>query len=574
MKSTGNVTIDNIIVPIQGEPNLLEMCKKAGIELPTFCYQPELSIFGACRMCIVELEGRGIVPACSTKPEDKMIVRTNTKQIKEMRKINIELLLSSHDQQCTTCQKSGDCRLQAIAKQLGVTNVRYKSMPKSKVYDTSSLALFRDQSKCILCGNCVRICNEVQTVGALNFSYRGANARAGTAFNRDLSKTECVGCGQCTKVCPVGALMLKSQIDGVWNALYDKTKTVVVQIAPAVRVALAEQFGMDAGKVTTGQIVAALRRLGFAKVYDTCFAADMTIVEEGQEFLARKKANQNMPMFTSCCPAWVKFIEEFYPENIKHFSTCRSPQQMLGSVAKECLPKELGVARENLVMVSLMPCTAKKIEAAREEFTKQGADIDFVITTRELALMLKERGIDFAKLKYEEFDKPFGEFSGAGVIFGASGGVAEAVLRFASKALEPKATHEFKQLRGTGGTRITEVTIAGQKLRVAATSGLGNARKIMEDCLSGKEHFDILEVMACPGGCVNGGGQPITCDPTTITKRTKGLFDNDKKLKTHVSSDNESLKQIYKTTLDGHKAHELLHTKFKNQGDNSNNARN
>jgi NADH-quinone oxidoreductase subunit G len=558
------LTIDGAQVEIKGESNILTVCRRIGVEIPTFCYHPELSVFGACRMCMVDVAGRGIVPSCSTKPEPNMVVLTNTKQIRDMRKINLELLLASHDQQCTTCAKSTDCKLQSLAKKMGVENVRYKAMPRSRAVDDSSFALVRDQSKCILCGNCVRMCNEIQTVGALNFSYRGARATAGTAFNKKLSESECVGCGQCVKVCPVGALVVKRQIDGVWGAIYDKAKVVAVQIAPAVRVALAEQFGGAAGELSTGKIVTALRAIGVDYVYDTCFAADLTVVEEGREFLERKKAGANLPMFTSCCPAWVKFIENSYPENIKHFSSCRSPQQMLGSVLKDTMPKKLGIARENLVVVSVMPCVAKKIEAGRDEF-KSGAnpDVDFVITSTELAAMIRERGLDFDRLVDGEFDKPYGEFSGAGVIFGASGGVSEAVLRFAANTLDKGKKQEFKQLRAEGGIKITEVTIGGVPLRLAVVSGLGNACKLLEKIHTGQEHFDIMEVMACPNGCVNGGGQPATDVCGAVLGRAKALYANDRALKAQSADENPAIAALYRDVLTGDKAHKILHTKYK-----------
>ena len=550
------VTIDGIEIEIKGEKNVLELCRRAGIELPTFCYHPELSVFGACRMCMVEIDKMGILPACSTKPTDGMVIKTNTKQLRDIRRTNIELLLASHDQSCTTCQKSGDCKLQAIAKQLGVTDVRFKPMGRSKVLDASSYAVVRDQSKCILCGNCVRTCNEIQTVGALGFAYRGARAIATTAFNKPLRDTTCVGCGQCVKACPVGALMLSSQINGVWEAIYDPAKVTAVQIAPAVRVALGEFFGLEPGKVTTAKIVSALRLIGFNNVYDTCFGADMTVVEEGNEFLTRLGKNENMPLFTSCCPAWVKFVEEFYPDNVRHFSTCRSPQQMLGAVIKEQLGRDV-------VSVAVMPCLAKKIEGAREEFSTHGnRDVDFVISTKELALMIKERGIDFAKLPDGEFDQPFGTFSGSAVIFGASGGVSEAVLRFAAHKLDKNGKYDFKTLRDQPGCKITEATIAGKTLRIAVVSGLGNARKMLDDIHAGNAHFDIMEVMSCPGGCVNGGGQPITDDASAVAKRARGLYENDKAQKVASSGENADLKKLYDDGLT-QKAHTILHTKYK-----------
>ena len=560
------VIIDRLTVPFTEERNLLELCRKAGIELPTFCYQSEISVYGACRMCMVEVEGRGVVPACSTKAEDGMVIRTNTQQIRSMRKIIIELMLASHDQSCTTCPKSGICRLQAIAKQMGVTNVRFKQMKRADPIDYSSKAILRDPSKCILCGDCVRVCEEIQSVGALGFAYRGAEARVGACFNKGIGEIECVGCGQCVKVCPVGALTPRHQITEVWNALYDPTKTVVVQVAPAVRVALGEYFGKDPGALTIGRIITALRRMGFDKVYDTCFGADFTVVEEGKEFLERRKKGENIPLFTSCCPAWVKFAEQYYPDFLSNLSSCRSPQQMFGSLCKDQLTKELGISREELVVVSIMPCTAKKLEASRDEFKTNGnPDVDIVLTSEELALMIQENGIDFAKLELGSFDMPFGFSTGASVIFGTSGGVSEAVLRFAAETLEKGASQDFKQLRGENGIRTAEVSIGGETLKLAIVSGLANAKALIDRIRNKEVQYDLIEVMACGGGCVNGGGQPIVGDRTAVQRRAKGLYDNDKMLQFHVSSANPYLQQIYAQNLTHEKAHSLLHTAFENR---------
>ncbi|MDR2729911.1 MAG: [FeFe] hydrogenase, group A [Treponema sp.] len=560
------VIIDRLAVPVEGERNLLELCYKAGIELPTFCYHSEISVYGACRMCMVEVEGRGLLPACSTKAEDGMVIHTNTKQIRNMRKMIIELTLAGHDRNCTTCLKSGDCRLQAIAKQLGVTDVRFKQMSRVEPIDYSSDAIQRDPSKCILCGDCVRVCEEIQSVGALGFAYRGAKAHVGTCFNKGIGEIECVGCGQCVKVCPVGALTPKYQINGVWDAIYDKNKTVVVQIAPAVRVALGEYFGKDPGVLNIGRIVTALRRMGFDRVYDTCFGADFTVVEEGKEFLERRKNGGDFPMFTSCCPAWVKFAEQYYPDFLSNLSTCRSPMQMFGALCKEHLTAEMNIPRENLVVVSVMPCTAKKFEANRDEFKVNGnPNVDFVITSNELALMMKESGIDFDRLEQGSFDMPYGFYTGGAVIFGASGGVSEAVLRFAAETLEKGSAQEFKQLRGESELKTYEITVGGENLRLAIVSGLANAKKLIDQIRSGEIHYDLVEVMACYGGCVNGGGQPITHDRTAVQKRAKGLYDNDKMLQFHVSSENPYLQQIYAESLNHEKAHELLHTTFENR---------
>jgi NADH-quinone oxidoreductase subunit G len=558
--------IDNIIVPINGEKNLLELIRKANVELPTFCYHSEISVYGACRMCMVEVEGRGVLPACSTAVEENMVVRTSTKQIRDMRKMIIELMLASHDTDCTSCPKSGDCRLQKIAKQMGVNKIRFKQMKTVQPVDLSSDSIVRDPAKCILCGDCVRTCKEIQSVGALDFAYRGSDAKVITCFNKGIGEIECVNCGQCVKVCPVGALMPRYHINPVWDAIYDKSKTVVVQIAPSVRVALGEYFGHKPGTTTIGQIISALRRMGFDKVYDTNFGADLTVVEEGKEFLERYAKGENLPQFTSCCPAWVKFAEQYYPEMLPNLSTCRSPQQMFGSFAKDKLTKDLGIDRKDLVVVSIMPCTAKKFEANRDEFKEDGnPDVDYVITTKELALMIKESGIDFDNLELGSFDMPLGFSTGGGVIFGSSGGVSEAVLRFAADTLQKGSHQEFKQFRGNEKLKVSEIEIGDVKLRLAVVSGLSNARKLIDKIRRGEEHYDLIEVMACCGGCVNGGGQPITDDRTAVEKRAKGLYDNDKMLPLHISSENPYIQQAYNEELTPKKAHHLLHTTYENR---------
>jgi NADH-quinone oxidoreductase subunit G len=550
-------------VPIEGERNILELCRKAGIELPTFCYHTEISIYGACRMCMVDVDGKGIVPACSTTPEDGMVISTNTKRIRDMRKMIIELMLANHDHNCFVCSKSGDCRLQSISKQLGVNEVRFKQMGEKEKIDDSSLCIQHDPAKCILCGDCVRVCTEIQSIGALGFSFRGAKSRVSPSFGKGLGQIECVGCGQCVKVCPVGALTPKLNIEDVRNALYDESKTVVVQIAPAVRVALGEHFGKEAGILSIGKIITALRRMGFDQVFDTCFGADLTVLEEGKEFLARKKEGKNLPIFTSCCPSWVKFAEQYYPDMLPNLSSCKSPAQMLGAVIKDRLPGELNIKREDLVVVSVMPCTAKKFEAARDEFKLNGnPEVDHVITTSELALMMKEAGIDFERLELGSFDMPFGFSTGAGVIFGSSGGVTEAVLRFAADSMEKGSGREFRQVRGDDSLKITEVVVGNETLRLGVVSGLGQARRLTDRIRRGEIELDIVEVMACYGGCVNGGGQPLSGDRTFARKRAKGLYDNDKMLQFHVSSDSPYIQELYSDHLTGHKAHDLLHTTF------------
>ncbi len=557
--------IDNVVVPIEDEKNLLELIRKANIELPTFCYHSEISVYGACRMCMVEAEGRGLVPACSTKAEDGMVIHTNTKQIRDIRRMIIELMLASHDQNCTTCPKSGDCKLQNIAKQMGIDKIRFKQVNTIQPVDFSSDAIIRDPNKCILCGDCVRVCNEIQSVGALDFAYRGAKAKVLPCFDKGIGEIECVNCGQCVKVCPVGALMPRSQINEVWDAIHDTSKTMVVQIAPAVRVALGEYFNQKPGTTTVGQIVSALRRMGFDRVYDTCFAADLTVMEEGREFLERYTQGKNLPQFTSCCPAWVKFAEQYYPDMLPNISTCRSPQQMFGSLCKDHLTKQLDISREDMIVVSIMPCTAKKFEAKRDEFKVDGnPDVDYVLTTRELSQMIKESGINFENLELGSFDMPFGFTTGAGVIFGSSGGVSEAVLRFAADTLQKGSAQEFRQFRGNDGTKIAEVEIGDTKLRLAVVSGLGNARKLIDKIRSGEEQYDLVEVMACCGGCINGGGQPVSTS-AALPKRAKGLYDNDKMLPFHNSAQNPYIQQLYNETLSHEKAHQLLHTAYENR---------
>jgi NADH-quinone oxidoreductase subunit G len=561
------VTVDGLPAVLEGEKNLLELIRKSGIELPTFCYHSEISVYGACRMCMVDVEGRGIMPACSTKPEDGMVVHTNTEEIRAMRRMIIELMLAAHDQNCTVCHKSGDCRLQSISRQLGVDKVRFKRIRNVEPKDESSDAILRDPSKCILCGDCVRTCNEVQSVGALDFAYRGAAARVVTSFNKPMAEVECVNCGQCVKVCPVGALTPKYEIAEVWAAIHNPKKTTVVQIAPAVRVALGEYFGYKPGTLTIGKIVSALRRIGFDKVYDTCFGADFTVVEEGREFIDRLQKGENLPLFTSCCPAWVKFAEQYYPDLLNNLSTCRSPQQMFGSLCKTELAKKTGIAREDLIVVSIMPCTAKKFEARRSQFKVDGnQDVDYVLTTKELSLMIAENGIDFERLDLSSFDMPFGFSTGGAVIFGSSGGVSEAVLRFAADALQKGSAREFKQFRYNDNTKTAEINVGGKNLSLCVVSGLSNARKVIDMIRRGEIHYDLIEVMACAGGCVNGGGQPIVSDNgSAIKDRSKGLYDNDRMLQFHISSENPYLKQIYQEELSPHDAHRLLHTSFENR---------
>ena len=566
--TTDKLTIDGREYPIAGERNLLEMIRKANIDLPTFCYHSELSIYGACRLCMVQVEGKGIQPACSTPPAAGMKIRTTTEEIREMRRITIELLMANHASDCKTCGKSAACQLQGLARRLGVETVRFKQVQEKKPVDRSSPSLIRDPNKCILCGDCVRMCSEVQGIGAIDFAYRGAKAAVIPAFGKDLKHVECVYCGQCASVCPTGALMPASQVEAVWKVLDNPAVTVVAQIAPAVRVALGESFGVPSGEVTTGKIVAALRAMGFDKVYDTAFSADLTIVEEATEFLQRKTKGERLPLFTSCCPAWVKCAEQYYPSLLPNLSSCRSPQQMLGSLAKKMLPGMLGVERRNLVVVSIMPCTAKKFEAQREEFAVDGnPDVDFVLTTQELARMIEEAGLRFDTLEPESLDMPMGFKTGAGLIFGNSGGVSEAVLRFAAEKLTGRMLDraEFHEVRGDEDFREVTVTAGPATLKLAIVSGLARARELADSIVAGTYTCDFVEVMSCTGGCVSGAGQPVAKRKEARRDRTRGLYEADKTLSLHKSQENHMVAECYTKTLGepgGHTAHELLHTHY------------
>lgn len=565
------INIDGKDIPIEGERNLLEVIRKAGIDLPTFCYHSELSVYGACRLCLVQVENRGIVASCSTPPESGLKVKTTTEEIRQMRRISIELLLASHDQGCTTCSKSAACQLQSLARRLGVEKVRFKPAQKHHPVDRSSPSLVRDPNKCILCGDCVRACQEIQGIGAIDFAYRGAGVQVLPAFGKDLNQVECVHCGQCARVCPTGALVPRSEIEGVWKALDNPNKTVIAQIAPAVRVAIGESFGLEPGTSSTGQVVAALRAMGFDRVFDTSFTADMTVLEESNEFLNRVKEGVRLPQFTSCCPGWVRYAEQFYPDLLPNVSSCRSPQQMFGALAKDTLPQQLNIAREDVVVVSIMPCTAKKYEAQLPKFTTNGLrDVDFVLTTQELALMIEEAGLRFGQLPPDSLDMPLGFKTGAGVIFGNTGGVSEAVLRYVVEKVNGVKLDavDFHAVRGPGGLREAAVDVGGRTVKIGIVHGLRNARRVAEQVGAGVSDYDFIEVMACPGGCVGGAGQPVSRDSNAWAQRARGLYETDKMLQLHKSQENHYVSQCYEQHLGGiggHKAHELLHTSYQHR---------
>ncbi len=557
-------------VVLNGEKSVLDVVRKAGIDLPTLCYHPELTIHGACRLCMVEIEGRGIVAACHTPPEAGMVISTNSAVLRRLRKMALELLLSRHDRECTSCSRSGHCSLQDLSYRFGITDLRFKQEHDKQLPIDRSSIILRDPNKCILCGECVRICGEIQGIGVYDFVHRGAKMVVDTAFGQHLAETDCVHCGQCAAICPTGALVIKPQINEAWAALNDPTKTVIIQIAPAVRVSIGEEFNLPPGQSTMGQLISALRSMGASKVFDTSFAADITVLEETKEFFQRVESGENMPQFTSCCPAWVKYAEQSYPEYLSHLSSCRSPQQMLGSLVKKHYAKELGKKPEELFMISIMPCTAKKFEASREEFTTSGVpDVDLVITTQELAHMIKEAGIDFASLPTTPPDQPFGFVTGAGVIFGVTGGVSEAVLRLGYELITEQELEDvvFSEVRGYSGLRSCELTIKDRTLRLAVVNGLANAKTLLEDLKSGKAQYDLVEVMACPGGCIGGAGQPITNVNRQVRhERGAGLYLDDKAGPVQKSQQNPAVLEVYQKWLKepgSAEAHEALHTTYR-----------
>jgi NADH-quinone oxidoreductase subunit G len=563
-----SLMIDNNIVEIDGAQTLLELIRRTGVDIPTFCYNSELSIYGACRMCVVELEGRGVVASCSTPPAPGMKILTNSPRVQRIRRTVLELLLANHDRDCTTCEKNGHCKLQELANRYGVRRVRFGERDIKLPLDNSGTSIVRDPNKCILCGDCVRMCSEVQGIGILDFAGRGSKVQVSPAFGKCLSEVDCVNCGQCSAVCPTGALTVKPEIDKAWAAIYQPDKLVVVQVAPAVRVALGEEFGLPAGEIVTGKMVAALKRLGFDKVFDTSIAADLTVIEEANEFLDRYHKGEQLPQFTSCCPAWVKYAEHNEPGLLSNLSSCRSPQQMFGSLVKRYWAKELGKEPKDIFVVSIMPCTAKKFERTRPEFSQNGvADVDLVLTTQELARMIRESGLVFDNIDTESFDMPFGFTTGAGVIFGASGGVAEAALRAAYEVITGEELEQvnFEAVRGFKGLKELSVTLKGNEIKVAVVHGLGNAKKLLEKIKKGEATYHLVEVMACPGGCVGGAGQPIAVNTEVKKARAKGIYNADKLSQLRKSQDNPVVAKFYEKWFkkpNSEEAHHSLHTQY------------
>ena len=572
-----NLKINDSPVSVEAGATILEAAELLDIRIPTLCHMKMDCLnfehrSGSCRVCVVEVKGRpNLAPACSTPVTEGMEVHTNTLRAINARRTILDLLLSDHPKDCLICPKNLDCQLQALAQELGLHHLLYKGEQSTYNRDLSSKAIARDLDKCIMCRRCETACNVIQTVGVLSGVGRGFEAVVAPAGLKPLVETECVFCGQCVQACPVGALTEMDYKYPVWRMLNDPAKTVVVQTAPAVRVAIGEEFGMAPGSVSTGKMVAALRKLGFDKVFDTDFAADLTIMEETTELIERVKSGENLPILTSCCPGWVKFLEHQFPDLIYMPSTAKSPQQMFGAIAKSYYAEKIGVRPEDLIVVSVMPCLAKKYEASREEFSHNGVpDVDIVISTRELADMIREAGIQFSQLEDQEYDSPLGESTGAAVIFGATGGVLEAALRTAADWLAGQDLQEidFTAVRGIRGIKEATVNIAGIELHVAICSGLGNARKPLNliQQLAGVADYQAIEIMACPGGCLNGGGQPYHHGHGQIlSKRLEALYRDDKNAPIRKSHQNPSIRKLYAEFLGepgSHFAHKLLHTHY------------
>ncbi len=569
-----NLKIDNKEVTVPEGTTILQAARQANIDIPTLCFLKEINEIGDCRMCITEVEGRkGFATSCIQKVEEGMIVHTHSPAVIEARKMILDLILSNHQRDCLTCTRNGNCELQALAIKFNVTGVRYEGTKNEHKIDDLSPSIVRDFNKCILCRRCVSSCKKVQKIGAIDIINRGFSSCVSTVGDNSLNDVNCTFCGQCIEACPTGALHEKDSTQIVWEKLKDPETYVIVQTAPAVRVALGEEFGMPIGTNVTGKMVASLKRLGFDKVFDTNTGADFTIMEEGTEFIKRLQENDNLPMITSCSPGWVKYIEMNYPENLPHLSSCKSPHEMFGAILKTYYATKENIDPHKLFVVSVMPCIAKKYERQRNEMKNNGLyDVDSVITTRELARMIKQANIEFVELEDEKFDNPMGEATGAGAIFGVTGGVMEAALRTVSETLTGKALEkiEFKNVRGLEGIKKAIVNIGDKQIKVAVAHGLGNAKKIMEEIKQGKAEYHFVEIMACPGGCIMGGGQPIKSAKIQETvdirkKRAEAMYNIDARSKIRKSHENPVLQKIYKEFLGkpgGHLAHELLHTHY------------
>lgn len=572
------LTIDNLEVRVPEGTTVHDAAQQAGINVPTLCAMTEINHApGACRVCVVEVDGmRNLVASCVYPVSEGMVVRTNTERVQRARRFNVELLLANHPTDCFMCVRNGSCELQKVAERVGIREVRfdYPDLPREGNVDASSPSIVRDSRKCIKCYRCVTVCDEVQTASVLAPSFRGDSVRISPAFNLPLAETNCTNCGQCVMVCPVGALYEHDHISEVWGVLQDPSKHVVVQEAPAIRAALGEEFGLPPGTLVTGKMISALRRLGFDKVFDTNFAADLTIMEEGNELLKRVKEGGKLPMITSCSPGWIKFCEHFYPDLLGNVSTCKSPQQMFGAIAKSYYAEQAGIDPADMVVVSIMPCTAKKYECQRPEMNDSGyQDVDYVLTTRELARMIRQAGFDFVSLPEALYDDPLGEYTGAATIFGATGGVMEAALRTVYAVVAGKDLPDLNvtPVRGLEGVKDAAVNVGDLgEVRIAVAHGLGNARRLLDKVRSGEADYHFIEIMACPGGCVAGGGQPIPTTNEIRALRAQALYQDDADVQHYRQShENPSIHRIYETFLKeplGHKSHELLHTHYTQRG--------
>ncbi|HOV80009.1 MAG TPA: NADH-dependent [FeFe] hydrogenase, group A6 [Bacillota bacterium] len=568
-----NLTINNQKVAVEAGSTILEAAQKIGVKIPTLCYLKEINVIGACRICMVEVQGaRTFVPACVAPVTEGMVVRTNTPAVIKARKLILELILSDHSMECLTCLRNQNCELQKLAEEFNIKEVRFDGAKTEYPIDDSSPSIQRDPRKCVLCRRCVSVCTNVQTVQALTAENRGFDTLIAPAFNERLANMECVNCGQCSLVCPTGAIVEKDDTEKVWAALADPDKFVVVQTAPATRVQLGEALGAEPGSIFTGQMVAGLRRLGFDKVFDTDFTADLTILEEGNELLQRVKTGGVLPMITSCSPGWIKFAEHFYPDLLPHLSTCKSPQQMFGALVKTYYAEKEGIDPSKIFCVSIMPCTAKKYECRRPEMNSSGyQDVDVVLTSRELGRMFKQAGLDASNLPEEEYDAPLGISTGAGEIFGASGGVMEAALRTVYEVVTGKELDNinFTECRGLTGVKEATVQVGDLPVKIAITNGLGNARKVLDKIRKGEADYHFIEIMCCPGGCIGGGGSPIPTNTEIRLKRIDATYTEDERMVLRKSHDNPAVKQLYDEFLKeplGHKSHKLLHTHYTARG--------
>lgn len=569
-----NLTINGVNITADEDSTILEAAKKGNINIPTLCYHPDLEVKANCRVCLVEVEGaKTLQTSCISKVKEGMVINTNSKKVRDARKTVVKLMLANHNQDCSFCKSNGKCDLQKLTNELNISENNFDNVLEKSPIKQDNPSVVRDMNKCIKCGRCIQVCNDIQGVGAIYNLNRSIDMHIGPAFDKSLTDVPCALCGQCINVCPVGAIYEKSDIENVLEAIEDENKHVIVQIAPAVRVSVGEEFGLKPGSIVTGKIPAVLKRIGFDKVFDTNFTADLTILEEGTEFLGRLQNGGTLPMLTSCSPGWIRYIEYFYPELLNHLSTCKSPQQMFGALAKTYYSDKIGISPENIIVISIMPCTAKKAEVVRDEMkTEKYQDVDYVLTTREFAQMIKQSGYDINSVDEEEFDEPFGITSGAGVIFGATGGVMEAALRTVYEVVTNKELENinFTSVRGLQGIKEAEVKVGDILVKVAVASSLSNAKILLEKIKNGESDYHFIEIMCCPGGCIGGGGQPKPFTNEIRKERIKATYIIDEKMEIRKSHKNPAVLKLYEEYLEkpnSHKSHELLHTHYINRKD-------